>query len=508
MATQSQAVGITKYQLFCVLAASVGSVNWGWTFGVTNIPGDVISKCAAGPSHLIGFLPSCIPTSDNVWGLAVGCFALGCLVGALSSTYFSNRFGRKTVLVYSNIPAIVAAILYGLAVNMAMLIVARLLSGVALGSALGTFTMYTVEVTTPKARNSLGGMAQMAIIFGIMLSQTSSLGLSRPPLWRLLFAFSGVLSVLNMALLYFCVESPKWLAMNGKLADARDSLQQLRRGTDCTAEFEQLTSSVMISNTSELATGANNGNSTKTSSVIDVMLGRTPDNLRHQLVVTIVVMASQQTSGISGVSFYSSTLFNSISKPSESDAFTIPTLAQILASVLAISGTLVMPLCMVLATYIGRRPLMIWSHTVMALCCVLISVGSIVGLNALTITMVFVYYAAFFVGPGPIPWVCPNEMTPTYAVGAVCAVGGSVNYVIIFVMGLVFSPLLDALGGYTFLIFGVANLLSALFCLLYLPETKDCQVADVAKLHSVGLHSVLGAKYRVDPLKTSSEYSV
>ncbi|KAJ2015872.1 Bifunctional purine biosynthesis protein PurH [Coemansia sp. RSA 922] len=504
MATQSQAVGITKYQLFCVLAASVGSVNWGWTFGATNIPGDVISKCAAGPSHLIGFLPSCIPASENVWGLVVGCFALGCLIGALTSTYFANRYGRKTVLVYSNIPAIIAAIMYGLSVNMAMLIIARLLSGIALGSSLGTFTMYVVEITTPKARNSLGGMAQMAIIFGIMLSQTASLGLSKPPFWRLLFAISGILSVLNMALLYFCVESPKWLAMNGKLADARDSLQRLRRGTDYTDEFVQLTSSVMINSTSELAMGETN-NGTKTSSVIDVLLGRTPDNLRHQLVVTIVVMASQQTSGISGVSFYSSTLFNSISKSDPSDVFTIPTLAHILSSVLAIAGTLVMPVCMVLAMYFGRRPLMIWSHGVMAVCCVLISVGSIVGLNALSITMVFVYYAAFFIGAGPIPWICPNEMTPTYAVAAVGAIGGSVNYVIIFVIGLVFSPLLDALGGYTFLLFGVANLLSALFCFFYLPETKDCQVADVARLHSVGVHSVLRAKYRIDPLKSSGE---
>ncbi|KAJ2827106.1 Bifunctional purine biosynthesis protein PurH, partial [Coemansia furcata] len=426
MATQSQAIGITKYQLFCVLASSVGSVNWGWTFGATNIPGDVISKCAAGPSHFIGFLPSCIPASDNLWGFAVGCFALGCLVGALTSTHFANRYGRKTVLVYANIPAIVAAILYGLAVNMTMLVVGRLLSGIALGLSLGTFTMYTAEITTPKARNSLGGMAQMAIIFGIMLTQTSALGLSKPPLWRLLFAISGILSVLNMALLYFCVESPKWLAMNGKLTDARDSLQRLRKGTDCTTEFGQLTSSAVINHASELAMGeANNGNSTKTSSIIDVLLGRTPDNLRHQLVVTIVVMASQQTSGISGVSFYSSTLFKSISKPSTSDAFTLPTLAQILASVLAIVGTIVMPGCMVLATYFGRRSLMIWSHSAMALCCVLISVGSIVGQNALTITMVFAYYAVFFVGPGPIPWVCPNEMTPTYAVAAICAVGGS-----------------------------------------------------------------------------------
>ncbi|KAJ2891986.1 Bifunctional purine biosynthesis protein PurH [Coemansia aciculifera] len=390
-----------------------------------------------------------------------------------------------------------------------MLIVARLLSGLGLGSSLGTFTMYIVEITTPKARNSLGGMAQMAIIFGIMLSQLCSLGLSKPPLWRLLFAMSGLLSLVNIALLYFCVESPKWLAMNGKLAEARDSLQRLRKGTDCTDEWTQLASSAMITNTSEFAIGeTNNGNISKTASVIDVLLGRTPDNLRHQLVVTVVVMASQQTSGISGVSFYSSTLFKAITSPDKETgaAASIPTLAQILTSVLATVGTLVMPMCMLLAGYFGRRTLMLWSHGGMAICCVLISVGSIVGVNGLTITMVFVYYAVFFVGAGPIPWVCPSEMTPTYAAAAICAIGGSVNYIIIFAIGLAFSPLLDALGGYTFLLFGGANLLSAFFCFIYLPETKDCQVANVAALHSVGVHSVLRAKYRGEGIEITSDH--
>ncbi|KAJ2008994.1 Bifunctional purine biosynthesis protein PurH [Coemansia thaxteri] len=500
----SQSIGITKYQLFCVVAASAGPINFGWNFGVTNLPGDAITKCINGPAHLIGGLPSCIPTSDTIWGLVVGCFALGCLTGALASPHYSNIYGRKTVLIYSNVPAIAAAIILALAVDLAMLILARILVGVAMGASVCTFATYVVEITTPRARNSLGAMTQFGIIFGIMLSQTTSLGLSNSPLWRVLFAMTGALSLASMAVLRSCVESPKWLAMKGHLAESREALQRLRGDADCTTEFAQIASIVSCSSSGTEMVSSNIGagdGCPKTCSVIEVLLGRTPDNLRHQLLVAATIMLAQQASGIGGVSFFSYSLFSSVTASNPSGSTSSPTLAQILTSVMAITGTLTMPISMVLAVYFGRRPLLIISHVLMGLCCVLISVGSIVGASSLTITMVFIYFSAFMIGAGPIPWIVPSEMTPTYAVAAIGAISSCVGYVCIFAIGLAFAPLLKALGGYTFLLFGAMNILAALFFYVYLPETKDRQVAEVVSVHSVGIHSVLRAKYRIEQQK-------
>ncbi|KAJ2305348.1 Bifunctional purine biosynthesis protein PurH, partial [Coemansia sp. RSA 2706] len=291
MSVPSHTLGITKYQLFCVLVASLNSLNFGWNFGVINLPGDVITKCVAGPKHTILGLPSCLPASDIVWGLAVGAFALGALVGAISCTRYSNKYGRRAVLIYSNLIAVLAAILFGVSVNISMFVVARFLVGVAQGCANGTFTNYVVEITTPRARNTLGSMIQTSISLGMMIAQLSSLGLTNPPLWRVLFAMTGVISIISMAMLTLCVESPKWLVSKDRIDEAQSALQRLRKSADCTDEFATLVETVRV----EMGPGA------YTASIFDVLRGKTPDNLRHQLLLAVLAMIFQQLSGISGV---------------------------------------------------------------------------------------------------------------------------------------------------------------------------------------------------------------
>ncbi|KAJ1897185.1 hypothetical protein LPJ66_003528 [Kickxella alabastrina] len=90
----------------------------------------------------------------------------------------------------------------------------------------------------------------------------------------------------------------------------------------------------------------------------------------------------------------------------------------------------------------------------------------------------------------------PSEMTPTYAVAAIGAISGSINLICIFAIGLVFSPLLDALDGYTFLLFAETNFI-AMFFFFFLPETKGLYVADVVPVHSVGIRNVVSARYKI-----------
>ncbi|KAJ2235604.1 Bifunctional purine biosynthesis protein PurH [Coemansia sp. RSA 475] len=118
------------------------------------------------------------------------------------------------------------------------------------------------------------------------------------------------------------------------------------------------------------------------------------------------------------------------------------------------------------------------------------------GYNIMAIVMVFVFFAVFIVGPGPLPWVIPGEMTPIYAVSATIAVSGSVAYTCLFTIGIVFSSLLDALKGYTFLLFAATNLIAAVTLFFLLPETKDRRVSDMIQTHSVGVHNIMQQKYR------------
>ncbi|KAI9501726.1 general substrate transporter, partial [Coemansia spiralis] len=468
----SLALGITKYQLFCVLAASLPSISYGWNLVVTNLPGDIIIKCLAGQKHNINGLPSCIPSTDTVWGAAVGSYALGALIGAISCTWFSNRYGRRFVLIYSNFIGIAATVLMALPVNIAMVVVGRVIAGIAQGAANGTFSSYTVEIASPRARNSLACMTQMAVSIGIMLALVVSLGMLKPPLWRVLFSLTSFFCLLSVILLHFCVESPKWLAMQSKSDKAQIALQRLRQGADVTDEFKQ------VIEATQRGTGLD---ANYTASVADVVLGKTPENLRHQLLVAVMIMFFQQASGISAVSFYSTTLFNTISTPTGKVDVSKPTFSQILSAVLILVATVVNIIAVVVANYLGRRTLMLTSHALMAIFSVFISVGSVLSIPSLAITGVFLYFSVFFFGPGPLPWVVPNEMTPTYAISAVMALNNSVGYLGIFVVGLIFSPIVSVMHGYTFLLFAGLNALAFVFFFFFLPETKDRLVTDMVK---------------------------
>ncbi|KAJ2128990.1 Bifunctional purine biosynthesis protein PurH, partial [Coemansia sp. RSA 788] len=284
-----------------------------------------------------------------------------------------------------------------------MLLIARFLVGVAQGCANGTFTNYVAEISTPRARNTLGSVIQFSTCIGTMMSQLLALGLTVPPLWRVLFAITGVISLIHMALLTMCVESPKWLVSKDRIDEARNALQRLRKSADCTEEFNTLVNTVH----------AEMGPNAYTATIYDVVRGKTPDNLRHQLLIAVLGMAFQQLSGISGVSFFSTKLFNSITNaPTHS---TKPTLAQILTGMVSTIGTLAALFGIAMAGYFGRRTLLIFSHMAMAISSILISVGSVKGYNVLAIAMVFVFYCVYIVGAGSIPWVFPAEMTPIYA---------------------------------------------------------------------------------------------
>ncbi|KAI9505389.1 general substrate transporter, partial [Coemansia spiralis] len=468
--TDSQLLGITKYQLFCVLAASISSVNTGWNIAVPNIPNDIISKCAVALKHNINGLPSCVPVSSYIWGLAVGSHALGALIGANACMWFADKYGRRFVLLYSNVIGIVSAILVGLAVNIDMLISGRVIAGIAQGAANGTFSCYVTEVTTPRARNSLAAMTQMAVIVGQMLGIVCSLGMLRPPLWRVLFSLTGAFCIASFLILPLCTESPKWLITKGKLDKAQKGLRRLRKGTDITREFEKM-----------VAETQNSGDGNEcTASLLDIVTNRTPENLRHQLLVASMSMVFQQASGISMLGFFSTTLFNTISSTGETKNFR-PKLAQILSAVLFVVGMVSTFAGMLLATHVGRRTLMLAAHGAMCIFSVFLSLGSLLHLPALAITMSYLFFAVFFVGPGPIPWAIPSEITPTYAVGSMTAINNSVVYISAFISGLVFEPMLTAMGGYTFLLFAATNALAAVFFCLFLPETKSKHVADVVK---------------------------
>lgn len=487
----SRTISITKYQAFCAGLAAIGSFNFGWNIGSVNIPGDVLQNCVAGKKYY-GPFPSCIDVSSGaIWGIVVGCFALGAIIGAVLSNPVIDRKGYKFVLSWFALCNVVGALLLSLTTSVGQFIVGRIFVGIAAGAANNALSTYVSDMTTPRGRNILGGGVQFACNLGIMLDNAIALGLAPPPRWRILFALTGVFGLINFALFPFASESPKWLISKGRLEEARESLRKFRKGADIEAEFNDM-----------VTTDKENKERTADVNVLQVIRGKTPDNLRHQLMCVSALMFFQQLCGINAVIFYSTTIIN---KSTNSDPADIPTLAQILTFVISVVALIFTFFGMVLGAYFGRRTLLMFSHGTMAIFSAIMVAGSVKDISGLVVTMVFLFNAFFNLGVGPIPWATAGEMTPRYAMTAMSAIGTGIGYLFTFVIGVIFPPMQDAWENYTFFFFMAWNLVAATFVFLFIPETKDRRIEDTVRAHSCGIHFVFGEKHKIENLQDPKE---
>ncbi|KAI7835075.1 general substrate transporter [Kickxella alabastrina] len=487
MPTDSRSLGVTGFQAYCTMLAAIGSFNFGWNIGSVNIPGDVLQNCVTGRKYY-GPFPSCIFVGSNtVWGVVVGCYALGALAGAIISNPVIDRKGYKFTLSWFALLNVAGALLLSLTTKLPQFIIGRIVVGVAAGAANNALATYVSDISTPRSRTILGGTLQFACNFGIMVDNACALGLAAPPRWRILFSITGALGLLNFVLFPFARESPKWLISKGRMDEAHESLRRFRKGAYIEDEFNEMVEIHRV-----------NRERTEDVNVIQVLKGQTPDNLRQQLLVVSGLMFFQQFCGINAVIFYSSSIIN---KSTSGNPANIPTLANILAFLISVAALVFTFFGMVLSAYLGRRTLLMGSHLLMGIFAAVIVPGTVRDVAALVVTAVFLFNCCFNLGVGPIPWAIASEMTPRYAMTAMSGVGTGIGYVSTFAIGVIFPPLNNWWKNYTFLFFVWWNILAFVFIYFFVPETRDRPIEETVALHSCGIHTVLGRKWQTAPVE-------
>ncbi|KAJ2804808.1 Bifunctional purine biosynthesis protein PurH [Coemansia furcata] len=491
MPVDSRTIGVTGFQAYCTGLAAIGSFNFGWNIGSVNIPGDVLQNCVTGRKYY-GPFPSCIFVGSNtVWGVVVGSYAIGALIGAILSNPIIDRRGYKFTLSWFALLNVVGALLLSLTTKLPQFIIGRVVVGIAAGAANNALATYVSDISTPRSRTVLGGTVQFACNMGIMVDNACAPGLAPPPRWRILFAITGVLGLVNFILFPFARESPKWLISKGRHEEAHEALSRFRNDAYIEDEFNEMVAIDHI-----------NKERTEDVNVLQVIRGETPDNLRHQLMCVSALMFFQQFCGINAVIFYSTSIINRSTGGSPAD---IPTLAQILSFIISVAALVFTFIGMVLGAYLGRRTLLMFSHMSMAVFAALIVPGSVRNVAALVVTAVFCFNAFFNLGVGPIPWAAASEMTPRYAMTAMSAIGTGIGYIGTFVIGVIFPPLNNWWKNYTFLFFMAWNIIATVFIFFFIPETRDRPIEDTVSKHSCGIHLVVGKKWQVPPIEEKAE---
>ncbi|MEI7503365.1 MAG: MFS transporter, partial [Paludibacter sp.] len=141
-----------------------------WTTFVAINGGLLFGLNMAGISGAVDMIKGQFSLTDSGLGTVAALLTIGCLIGALFTGHFTEKFGRKKVMITTAVLYIISALGCALAESSAMLIVFRVLSGLAVGGTSVVAPMYISEIAPAKNRGRLVSFNQFAITIGIVLA--------------------------------------------------------------------------------------------------------------------------------------------------------------------------------------------------------------------------------------------------------------------------------------------------------------------------------------------------
>lgn len=211
---------VARFTLFVCLIAAVAGLMFGFDTGVI--------------SGALAFIQNDfqVPNDSLTLGFIVGSTPAGACIGALCGGMISSRLGRRRSLKVSALFFIVGALVCTLAPGVAVMILGKLILGLAIGIASFVTPLYLSEVAPENIRGSMISLYQLMITIGIAVSYVSDLGFAQIESWRGMFGVTVVPAILLLIGVHFVPGSPKWLIAKGKDHEAIEVLKKVRTSVD------------------------------------------------------------------------------------------------------------------------------------------------------------------------------------------------------------------------------------------------------------------------------------
>lgn len=156
--------------------------------------------------------------------LSQSAYFLGLLFGAFIFGRLSDMLGRKKIFIISIFLQFLAGLGYGLAFNFYFFLLMRLCTAIANAGLIMTSIILSVEIVSPGNRNFAGMLGSLLFGFSFSLMALLAYFITN---WRHLVVLSSMLGLIPLFFFRFLPESPRWLAVNGRMEDALSVLSQL-----------------------------------------------------------------------------------------------------------------------------------------------------------------------------------------------------------------------------------------------------------------------------------------
>ena len=447
------------------LTAALGGFLFGYDSAVINGAVDAIGTRFSASSAVLGF--------------TVSSALLGAAAGALAAGRVADRYGRLRAMWAAAALFLISAVGSGVASSLVMLVVFRVIGGVAVGVASVIAPTYIAEIAPARIRGKLGSLQQLAIVTGIFLALLADYALAAAAggsekdlwlgleAWRWMFLAMAVPAVVYGGLALTIPESPRYLVAKARLDEAAGVLRRVLGDIDLNAKVDQIKETLQRE---------------KRPTMRD--LGGPALGLLPIVWVGIGLSVFQQFVGINVIFYYSSVLWQAAGF-TESNALII----TVITSVVNVVTTLI---AIASIDRYGRKPLLIIGSIGMALALgTLAAVFGTATLDkagdpvlhgaaapiALVAANLFVF--AFGMSWGPVVWVLLGETFPNQIRAAALSLAAGAQWVANWVISTSFPPLKDAGLGLAYGLYTTFAVLSLLFVLKFVRETKGVELEEM-----------------------------
>lgn len=410
-------------------------------------------------SGAILFIQKQLHLSSWTEGIVVSAVLFGAIFGAAVISPLSDKLGRRKMVLTSAAIFFLGSLGSAFATSTGFLIAARVILGIAVGGASALVPMYLSEVAPAKARGSLSGLNQLMIMTGILLAYVVNFIFSGSVIgWRLMLGFAAIPAAILFIGTLLLPESPRFLVREGRIAEAKAVLAQIRTTDEAKAELAEMQD--------QFAT-------TKMGTFKDLFT----KFARPALTIGIGLAILQQIMGCNTVLYYAPTIFKNVG----------------LGSSAALIGTIGIGIANVIITAIavsamdkfGRKTLLTFGGIGMAVSLAALAVlvhfsaGSAV-MGWLTVLFLAIYIMFFCATWGPILWIMIGEIFPLAIRGLGVGISSVINWIANLGVALFFPSLLAKFGiGDLFAAFAIICVVAIVFVHAKVFETRGKSLEEI-----------------------------
>ncbi len=394
-------------------------------------------------------------------GLTNAIAIVGTIFGALFGRLPADNIGRKKSLLIIALLFLFSAFGTAITTNWYLFMLLRFIGGLGVGASSIIAPIYISEISPAKSRGRLVILFQTNIVFGIVIAYLSNLvivhtlGSGNTNAWRYMLGIMTVPSVLYFIFLRFIPESPRWLLLQGRTAEATDIFKIMNP-----TGYEGEMAAIVSANKADASEPGSNA----------LFSGR----YKFPVWLAILIAFFNQTSGINAILYYAPRIFQmtGLGKYSSLEQSLMLGIVNFTFTLIAIA----------VIDKIGRRKMMFIGSFGLILTLALVAwsffTKSFSGYNVTIYLSCFIAFFSF--SQGAVIWVFIAEIFPTQVRAKGQTLGSFTHWFMAAVITFIFPYFTEKLGGgFTFAFFSVMMVLQLIFVWQMMPETKGKSLEDI-----------------------------